>query len=85
MAVFKVMDAARLVNDPPLPLDEADDLNIGVGVLCVDILPGQHTVAVLFSPRWNVGKEVLMPPLIPLSGWNLTSHLSETSKEFVHE
>lgn len=74
IATFRVMDAIRLPSDPRPPPGETDDPNPGVLVLCVDILPGHHTVAVIFVPMWDNEKELDAPPLVQLSSWNLTSH-----------
>lgn len=75
IAAFHIMDAVRSPIDPQLPPGETDAPNPDVRVLCVDILPGHHTVAIIFVPIWDFEREFDMPPLIQLSGWNLTSHL----------
>jgi hypothetical protein len=70
-ASFRIMDAERLPGDRPLPQGANDVPNTGVQVWCVEIPPGNHTMAVIFAPRWSPDAHFTMPSLVSLSNWVL--------------
>lgn len=75
-AVFRVLDAVRLPTDPGLPDGGTDDANTATRVLAVDMPPGTHTVAVMFSPLWTEDQVAKLPSIVPLDQWTLESHLA---------
>ncbi|KIW13005.1 hypothetical protein PV08_08192 [Exophiala spinifera] len=72
--VFTTMEAVRLPDSPPLPVNGTDLPNTGVTVLAIDIAPGTQTVSVVFTPHWSDYTPNNTTKQIPLSAWNLTSH-----------
>jgi hypothetical protein len=73
-AIFRTLQPYRLPGDPPLPENETDMPNLGVSVLTIDIPPGSETIAVVFSPMWGHTWKTMVPPLVALERWSLTSH-----------
>ncbi|KAG9791616.1 hypothetical protein KCU88_g963, partial [Aureobasidium melanogenum] len=71
---FKTLQAVRFDTDPPLPVNGTDLPNTGVTVLAIDVAPGTTTVSVIFTPQWENYTAANTTTVVPLSGWNLTSH-----------
>ncbi|KAK3986376.1 chondroitin AC/alginate lyase [Cladorrhinum sp. PSN332] len=66
-AFFHAAEAVRSKHRPP----QNDLPNPGVGVLAIDLPPGNSTVAVLFCPRYEQGLDCSVSSLAPLDSWAL--------------
>lgn len=75
-AQFSIMDAERLLTDPPTPTGWPDQPNPGVLVLVIGLPAGNYTLEVLFNPQWPgmSSSSYVQPNSVPLSQWSLTSH-----------
>jgi hypothetical protein len=73
-ASFSIVEPVRLTTDPLLPEGGNDDPNVGVNVLAIDIPAGTQTVAVLFSPQWNIDQTFYPSAVVQLKDWTLSSH-----------
>jgi len=74
-ASFTTMNpAARFSTDPTPP--EADQPNVNVTVLIIDLPAGSYTLSVLFNPQWSgmSSSDYVTPPAVALDNWSLTSH-----------
>ncbi|QGA19359.1 hypothetical protein EYB26_007048 [Talaromyces marneffei] len=71
---FYSQEAVRIYNEPQLSLGAIDMANPNVTVLTVDVPVGNVTLITRFVPHWGRGFQAIVPPLIDLAHWTLSSH-----------